>query len=86
MLRPRPPEMPARTSTGGKHRDRVLTFLASGAYETADIAVALGVPRYAVLPALRALEREGLVAEAYRVRRRTANGAGRRAIVWRLAT
>lgn len=78
--------MPARVSTGARHRDRVLTFLASGAYETADIAVALGIPRYSVLSALRGLEREGVVVEAYRCKRRSANGAGRRAIVWRLAT
>lgn len=70
--------------TGEKHRGRVLTFmLAGGAYETASIAQALGLSRETVLPVLRALEREGLVVEAFRTKSRT--GRGRRSIVWKLS-
>lgn len=75
----------AARHTGAKHRGRVLSLmLAGGAYETVSIAQALGLLRETVLPVLRALEREGLIVEAFRTKSRT--GTGNRSIVWKLAT
>lgn len=68
----------------GARRDRVLGLLrASGPSTSIDIAEALGVSREAALTALRALERDGLIAEAFRVASRV--GSGRKTIVWKLA-
>lgn len=77
--------MKLQRHTGAKHRGRVLSLmLAGGAYETVSIAQTLGLSREAALLTLRALEREGLIVEAFRTKSRT--GTGNRSIVWKLAT
>lgn len=71
--------MPVNIATGERYRARVMQILDRGAASTSDIGDALGLERRAMLQALRALERRGLVAEAFRV-----PGKSRRpVIVWK---
>lgn len=84
MTAAQPTTVASSRATGARHRARVLEVLrASGPATTIDIAEAMRISKDSALPALRALERDGLIAEAFRVASRT--GSGRKAIVWKLA-
>lgn len=71
--------MPMNVATGERYRARVMEILDHGAASTADIGDALGLERRVMLQALRALERRGLISEAFRAPRKS----GRPVIVWK---